>query len=282
MQQAETAYQDGYSLAQELEIKRRKPNCFTKWGGSAQNDPRGSTPSAYYEVAMPLASTAPTSRLRTSLLQAQRTAYRALGDAQRVSGDLDRAESSYNEALTASLAQNDRPGAGELYFILGMLAADSGLWDKALGNYALALDLMDSPQMQAHRHDVQTYQASVYLQLGDAQRAADKLEAAAAAYTASLDGANELDDNVHAGLVLYRLGQLDAAQDNWEQALAYFRDAETRLGVEDSETRLDLAGDIAAATRALNRVQLAKQLEQAHWPVQIANGTMLQPPMVLR
>ncbi|MBI4675270.1 MAG: hypothetical protein HY741_26810, partial [Chloroflexi bacterium] len=214
---------------------------------------------AYYQAALMLTEDNPAPELHDRILRAQQQTFRALADTQRVSGDLENAQANYNGALTAALERNARTEAGELYFVLGTLAADENAWDRALGNYALALENVEPAQ----RADVKTYQAFAYSSWGDAQRAAGQFDAAASAYTSALECAAELGDAERAGQVLYRFGLLNATLGHWQRALDYYTQAAARLPETETAVREALSRDRAIATRAFKRSQLDLQLEHA-------------------
>jgi tetratricopeptide (TPR) repeat protein len=258
-QLATNAYQDAYALAQELGDRAAQADMLYRLGQIQAEQAQWDTVLAYTHAALALTEGAEMPALRAKLLNAQRNAARALADLKRVSGDLENAEAHYNTALSAALEQNDRAAAGELYFILGTLAADSGAWDKALGNYALALENVEP----AHRDDVKSYQAVAFQHWGDAQRTAGQFDAAASAYTSALERAQELQDSTRAANVLYRFGLLNATLGHWEPALDYYRQAEAHLTEEDADLRAALANDNALAVRAFKRSQLDTQLAHA-------------------
>ncbi len=258
---ASAAYQDGYALAQQSEDRAEQAELLYQLGQVQSAQAQWESALAYYHASRALTDESLQADLRANLSRAQQTAHHALGNAQRAAGDLERAEENYNGALTAALDQDRRADAGELYFILGMLAADTRAWDKALGNYALALDQMAAAD-SSHRRDVLSYQAFAFQEWGDFQRGAGQFDAASSAYTSALERAEELEDDERAGEILCRRGLLNSARGEWESALETFARAETRLPA-DSETRAAMQNEIALATRAIQRTQLATQLDHA-------------------
>lgn len=224
---------------------------------SAQSD--WDTALAFYQAALALTDNGQMPELRAKILRAQQLAFRARGDSQRSSGDFENAEANYSAALAAALEQNDRDNASELYFSLGTLAADANAWEKALGNYALALEHSDA----AHRAEIKTNQAVAFQNWGDLQRAAGQFDAANSAYTLALECADEVGDDERAANVLHRFGLLNATLGRWQQALDYCEQADARLPASESGARATLSNDKAVAVRALKQDQLDVQLAHA-------------------
>lgn len=256
------AYQDGFALAQQFEDRTAQAELLYQLGQVQTNQAQHESALAYYQAALALPDDAITEKLRGDIFQAKQLAFHTLGDAQRANGDFARAEENYKHALAAANKRQDRSGAGELYFILGMLAADTHAWDKALDNYSLAFDNL--PADAEHRADVAAYQTYAFQEWGDAQRQAGQLDAAAGVYSSALDGADRLGDTERAGEILYRTGLVAAARGDWQGARDAYAQAQRRLP-EDSETRVAINKDSAIATRAIQRHQLAAQLEHAQY-----------------
>ncbi len=256
---ARRSYRQALAIADELDERSAQAELYLRLGQLAarQNDLQSALLS--FQYALERADSAPT--LRETILREQLIAYQQLGTIQRIAGDLAAAESSYARAYANAETLDDAAHASELAFLLGMLSADQNAWESALGYYQRALDAMDASAPQ--RADVKSYQAYAFQQLGDAQRASGQYDAAASSYASAQNAANEIGDTARRGQLVYRLGLLQAAHGNWEQALAEYQRAEPALADAQEESLAELQRDAAFATRAFQRQQLDAQLERA-------------------
>lgn len=256
---ARQSYRQALAIAEELDDRDAQAELYQRLGQLAarQGDWEGALLSYQYAAERAQAN----SETSRAILNDQRVAYQELGTTQRIAGDFAAAEASYTRAYTNAQTLDDNSSASELAFLLGALAADQNAWESALGYYqrALATRAADSPE----RADIQSYQAFAYQQLGDAQRANGQFEAAASAYSSALNIADETGDDTRGANVLYRVGQLDAAQGNWEHALDAYAHAQRRLTDGDDEFAAELTNATTVANQALQRQQLTAQLDHA-------------------
>lgn len=256
---ATAASQNALELARELGDAQTETLALKRLGDTASDLGQWDNALAYYASARALTDKLHAPELRAELVRAQIVAARARGDAYRIHGDLESAEQQYSHALAAALSQNDRVNAGELYFVLGTLAADNRAWEKALGNYTLALDYVDSN----YHDDIKTYQALAFQNWGDALRATGQFDNALNAYTFALQRANETQDAERAANVFYRFGLLNAALGEWRDALAYYHQADARAPQDDTALRESITLERTRAEQALKRAQLDTQLAHA-------------------
>ena len=252
-------YSVAAQLAQEVGERSQQADALYRLGQLQARQTRWQQALLHFDDALALAETESFTTLREQILASQQDALRALANKQRLNHQTDSAEENYNRALGLALERNDRANAGELYFVLGALAADQNAWEKALGNYALALDQVEP----AHHGDVKTYQALAFQNWGDAQRAAGQFDAAASAYASALQAADELNDDERAANVLYRAGLLRATMGHWDQALELYEQAQARGAANDPLLREAFISDQQLALRAQTRAQLDAQFFHA-------------------
>lgn len=258
---AETSFQEGLALAQEKGDRFAHADLLYRLGDLEQRRSQWQPALGYYAQALELAAPADMPELRAKLLLAAQSAAHKQADAQRIAGDSDAAERSYDRALEMAQERRDPAEAGQLYFLLGTLAADRAQWERAVTAYDSALAQFDLAGDTEHQRDVKSYQAFALQQLGDTQ---GKTDAAEKSLHSSLALANEIGDDDRAGQTLYRLGLLAFARGAWQESVDFSDAAAAKLPADTAAETLALAREQAeVSTRALKRKELGQTREHA-------------------
>lgn len=266
--EAETAYLESLSLAEELGDRAQEAELLHKLGLLSEDRAQWVDALTYYRKALPILTERGAKDTQVKVLwnigRAQRGAQRAAasealeqGDAAREAGRWEEADSAYRRSLTLATQSGNKSGEGEILHRLGLLAAAQEHWQDALDMYQQALGLLDAEKDAAMQLAVRKDQAIAVSRVGDEMRAAKDWEQARSSYQFSLDFARSIGDVEGQGILLNRLGTLAADQENWQEAIGYYKDAAVHLDIPGSEQeRVQVLRNQAAAFEQIGDLAL--------------------------
>lgn len=194
---------------------------------------------------------------RVAMIQrAQARAYRERSDQARRDGAWKDANADLFSALDLARELNDDELEAALEYRRGLVECAQARWNEALDLFDDAFDRA-APSSEL-RTSIEKAKAEAFIGLGDAERDAQNLENAEAAYTQALTLADALTDASVQARVLAALGDVATRQARWSDALGQLRQArEITASLETPELLSALDADIELATHALQREQQA-------------------------
>lgn len=266
--EAETGYLESLSLAEELGNRAQEAELLHKLGLLSEDRAQWVDALTYYRKALPILSEQGAKDTQVKVLwnigRAQRGAQRAAaiealeqGDAARAEGKWEEADSAYRRSLSVATQSGNKSAEGESLYRLGLVAAGQQHWQDALEMYQQALGRLDAEKDAATQLAVKKDQAVAVSSVGDEMRAAKDWEQARSSYQFSLDFARSIGDVEGQGILLNQLGTLAADQENWQEAIGYYKDAAVHLESPESEqARVKVLRNQAAAFEQIGDLAL--------------------------
>jgi len=143
-----------------------------------------------------------------------------LGDLIMLLGDFDKARSRYEKALTIYQHIDEKLGEANIFMHLGDLAMTLGNFEEARSRYEKALTIYE-------RIDEKLGEADIFMRLGDLAVQTGNFEEVRSRYEKALTIYERIDEKVGEANTLFRLGQWAALTDKLDHAETYLDDALT-------------------------------------------------------
>lgn len=159
------------------------------------------------------------------LPEQQATILASIGDSQRNLVRLPEASVSYERARDIAQGLNDAATTAQFSRILGDIAIEQSLWQQAVTQYSLAQPYFETHASDKERRSLLEQQGLAFDKLGDLKYGEGNWSEAESSYVSALERAESLGVQAHVEELLYKLGLVEAAREDWDKAIDNYREA---------------------------------------------------------